>query len=75
MIIGLRKQGFYRKTTKIVNAFTLCFSPAMYRFAVLGSNNRFVPTASDAAPDADSTEEISLVSQQQSPSGWLRVRR
>jgi hypothetical protein len=30
---------------------------------------------SDAAPDAGSTGEISLVSQQQSPSVWLRVRR
>jgi hypothetical protein len=67
MIIGPSKQAFYPKATKIVNTFTLCFSPATYRFAVLGRDNTFVPMASDAAPDAGSTEEILLVSQQQSP--------
>ena len=62
------------KTTKVVNAFTLYFSPATYRFAMLGRDNTFVPMASDAALDAGSAEEIVLVSQQQSPSVWVRVR-
>ena len=33
IIIGPPKRAFYPKTTKIVNAFALCFSPAMHKFA------------------------------------------